>query len=427
MIIRMRVQKIGKLIYSSSLIILAISHLNLSLNAQRNSCIECHKELEDELLAPVETFKMDIHQQFGISCSDCHGGNPSEEDIDLAKDKTFKGTPQRSRIPEFCASCHSDSSYMRRFNPSLRVDQLDIYWTSKHGQLLKKGDTRVALCTDCHAAHGIQAATHPKSWTFPWNIPETCSRCHSDKDHMEDYKISTTQWDEYKESVHARALFEKKDLSAPVCNDCHGNHGASPPEVTSIAFVCRQCHPSAGELFSQSPHKKAFDEMELSECGVCHGNHKILPPSDEMLGTGEKAVCIQCHESDSKPYQVASQIKDKLDAFIEKINHANYLLEQADRQGVEVSGPKFKLVEANTALIFARNLTHSFSLTEIEEKIEEGEKVVVEVIRAGEAALREAEFRKTGLIIATCFIFLLSIAIFLKIKQITKKAPNESP
>ena len=417
----------GKIINFLSVLILAVSLFNLPLNAQKNYCIECHKELEDDLLAPVETLEMDIHQQFGLSCAACHGGNPSEEDIDLAKDESFKGSPNRSQIPEFCASCHSDLSYMRRFKPSIRVDQLDIYSTSEHGQLLKNGDTKAALCTDCHAAHGIQAATHPKSWTFPWNIPETCSRCHSDKDYMKDYRITTKQWDDYKDSVHAHALFEKKDLSAPVCNDCHGNHGASPPEVTSIAFVCRQCHPSAGELFSQSPHEEAFDEMELSECEACHGNHKILPPSDEMLGTGEKAVCIQCHEPDSKPYQVASQIKDKLDAFIEKINHANYLLEQADRQGVEVSEPKFRLIEANTALIFARNLTHSFSLTEIEEKIGEGENVVTEVINAGEAALREAKFRKTGLIIATCFLFLLALALFLKIKQITKRTPHESP
>ncbi len=420
----MKASKIRILIYLTSLVVLLISFLHLSLDAQEDYCIECHKELEGELLAPVETFEMDIHQQFGLSCADCHGGDPTEEDIDLAKDKTFKGIPQRSRIPEFCASCHSDSSYMRRFNPSIRVDQLNMYWTSEHGQLLKKGDTKVALCTDCHAAHGIQAATYPKSWTFPWNIPQTCGRCHSDKDYMKEYKIPTKQWDDYKESVHAHALFEKKDLSAPVCNDCHGNHGAIPPEVTSIAFVCRQCHPSAGELFSQSPHKKAFDEMELSECEACHGNHKILPPSDEMLGTGENAVCIQCHESDSEPYQIALRIKEKLDAFIKKINIAESLLELADRQGVEVSEPKFMLTEANSTLIFVRNLTHSFSIAEIEEKIVDGEKVVAEVTRAGEAALREAKFRKKGLIIATCFIFLLSIALFLKIKQITKRAPD---
>ncbi len=420
----MKLLKIDKIIYSFGLIVLFIFSLQIGLHAQSNSCIDCHKELEDELLKPVENFKTDIHQQFGLSCADCHGGNPDEEDIDLAKDKSFKGIPERSQIPEFCASCHSDSSYMRRFNPSLRVDQEAIYWTSEHGQLLKKGDTKVAVCTDCHNTHGIQAATHPKSWTFPWNIPQMCGHCHSDKSYMKEYKISTSQWDDYKESVHAHALFEKKDLSAPVCNDCHGNHGAIPPEVASIAYVCHQCHPSAGDLFSQSPHKTVFDELEISECEACHGNHKILPPTDDMLGTGEKAVCIQCHEPDTKPYQIASAIKEKLNGFIEKIETADNLLEKADREGVEVSEPKFRLTEANTALIFARNLIHSFSLAEIEEKVEEGEKVADEVILAGEAALREAKFRKTGLIIATVFIFLLAMALYLKIRQITKNTSS---
>jgi predicted CXXCH cytochrome family protein len=409
-----------RIIYLAHPVIFAIFLSYPSLYSQINSCMDCHKELEDELLTPVEAFKIDIHQQFGLSCADCHGGNPAEEDIDLAKDKSFKGVPERSSIPEFCATCHSDSSYMRRYNPSLRVDQLDIYWTSEHGQLFKKGDTKVAVCTDCHAVHGIQAATHPKSWTFPWNIPQTCGRCHSDKDYMKGFKIPLNQLDEYKESVHAKALFEKKDLSAPVCNDCHGNHGAAPPEVTSIAFVCRQCHPSTSELFSQSPHKEGYDEMGISECEACHGNHKILPPSDEMLGTGEQAVCIKCHESDSEPYKIASRIKEKLNEFIEKIHMADEILEKADRQGVEVSEPKFRLTEVNTALILVRNLTHSLSLVDIEEKIEEAEKALSEVTIAGEAALREAKFRKTGLIIATIFIFLLAIALFLKIRQISK-------
>ncbi len=419
----MKLLKARKIIYSFSLVILTTFFSYSGLYAQSNSCLDCHMELEDELLEPVENFKTDIHQQFGLSCADCHGGNPAEEDMGLVKDKSFIGVPPREQIPEFCASCHSDSSYMRRFNPSLRVDQEDIYWTSEHGQLLEKGDTKVAVCTDCHNTHGIQASTHPKSWTFPWNIPQTCGRCHSDQSYMKDYKISIAQWDDYKESVHAHALLEKKDLSAPVCNDCHGNHGATPPEVTSIAYVCRQCHPSAGELFSQSPHKEVFDELEISECEACHGNHKILPPTDDMLGTGEDAVCMQCHEPDTSPYQIAFRIKEKLDGFIEKIETADNLLEQADREGVEVSEPKFKLTEANTALIFARNLVHSFSLVEIEEKIDEGEIVVDEVIEAGEAALREAKFRKTGLIIATAFIFLLALALYLKIRQIDKKTP----
>jgi predicted CXXCH cytochrome family protein len=387
---------------------------------QKNSCLDCHSQLEAELRAPADAFKQDIHQQFGLGCVDCHGGNPGQDDEDLAKDKSFKGAPKRAQVPEFCASCHSNAATMRSFNPNLRVDQLSQYWTSRHGQLLKKGDTKVAVCTDCHGQHGIQSAKYPKSMTFPWNIPQTCGRCHASADVMKDYKIPTNQLDEYKQSVHANALFDKKDMSAPTCNSCHGNHGAFPPEVKSIASVCRQCHPSTGELFSKSPHKKAFDEMGMSECEACHGNHKILRPSNDMLGTGEKSVCLQCHESGSKGYQAAADLGRIFDTLQTQLERNEDILALAEKKGVEVSQPKFHLQDVNTILVSAKNLTHGLAVEDIRQKAAEGEKILADIRQAGDKALQEAKFRRTGLVIATAFLALFGLALFLKIRDMTK-------
>jgi len=388
-----------------------------ALLAQKNSCLECHSKLEDELKAPVEGFKLDIHQQFGLSCADCHGGNPAKDDENLAKDKTFRGAPKRPQVPAFCARCHSDSAYIKTFNPRLRVDQLDQYRTSRHGLLLQKGDTKVAVCTDCHGVHGIQTAKHPKSRTFPWNVPQTCGRCHADAALMKAYGIPTSQLEEYKQSVHARALFEKKDMSAPVCNSCHGNHGAAPPDVKSIAFVCRQCHPSAGELFSKSPHKKAFDEMGFSECEACHGKHKILQPADAMLGTEKGALCAQCHEPGSKPSVAAGRMRQLLVELTSEIDADGALLDRAERKGVEVSDPKYRLQEIHTLLVSVRNLTHGLDLADIEEKAGEGKTLLVGVRASAEAALREARLRRTGLVVATIFLILFALAFYLKIRQ----------
>ncbi|MEW5900980.1 MAG: cytochrome c3 family protein [Acidobacteriota bacterium] len=407
-----------------ALIFSLILAMPLMLSGQKNSCLDCHLELDKPLQTPAENFAADVHKQYGLGCQDCHGGNAGEEDVELAKDKSFKGIPEREKIPEFCGSCHADASYMRRFNPNLRVDQLSLYWTSQHGQLLIKGDAEVAVCTDCHGVHGIQSANFPKALTFPWNIPQTCGRCHSSPEHMKAYRLPLDQVEEYRQSVHGLALFEKKDLTAPVCNDCHGNHGAVPPEVTSIAFVCRQCHPSAGELFSRSPHKAAFDELGISECEACHGNHKILRPSDEMLAGGSADVCSQCHDPGTKPSETGAQIREKLGSFVVAFTEAEGLLDKAERQGVEVSEPRFELQEATTSLVSIRNLTHGFSVPEIEEKLGEGLKVVADVKARGEAALREAKFRKTGLIIATLFIFLLAAALYLKIRYGSSSRPS---
>ena len=83
-----------------------------------------------------------------------------------------------------------------------------------------------------------------------------------------------------------------------------------------------------------------------------------------------------------------------------------------------MSEARFKLQDATTALVLARNLTHSLSPSEIEATLGEGGKGLAEVKVRGEAALREANFRRTGLIIATLFLMLLAAALYLKIRQI---------
>lgn len=386
---------------------------------QKNSCVECHLQLEDELKAPVAAFKGDVHGQFNLSCADCHGGNPAQDDVERAKDKTFKGAPKRAQVPQFCGRCHADGALMRKYNPALRIDQLDQFWTSRHGQLVRAGDAKAAVCTDCHGVHGIQTAKFPKSTTFPWNIPQTCGRCHADAEYMKGYRIPTDQVAEYQQSIHAQALLVKKDLSAPACNDCHGNHGAFPPEVSSVAAVCRQCHPSAGELFSRSPHKKAFDELGAGECEACHGNHKILKPSTAMIGTSEPAVCVQCHEQGSRGFAAAAEIRTALDGFEGAYRDVEGLLALAEQKGVEVSDAKFKLQDVTTTLVGVKNLTHGLDVAEIRKSIGEGETALAEVRAAGDKALREARFRRQGLVVATICLALLALALGLKVRQMS--------
>jgi predicted CXXCH cytochrome family protein len=387
---------------------------------QKNSCVECHNQLDDKLKAPAASFAGDVHAEYGLSCKDCHGGDPSKDDVDLAKDKSFKGAPKRADIPQFCGGCHADAAVMRTFNPVLRTDQLSQYWTSRHGQRLKAGDTKAAVCTDCHGVHGIRSAKYPKSTTFPWNIPQTCGRCHADKALMSAYKLPTGQLEDYKASVHAAALYDKKDLSAPVCNDCHGNHGAFPPSVTSVASVCRQCHPSTGELFVKSPHKKAFDDLGVGECEACHGNHKILPPTTAMIGTDDRAVCAQCHEKGSRGFEAAAEFRRELEGFESGVGSAEGLLALARQKGVEVSDAEFKLKDVSTFLVSAKNLTHGLDSAGIAKSVSDGEKALAGVRVAGEKALNEAKFRRQGLAVTTALLALFGVALALKIRQMTR-------
>jgi len=259
--------------------------------AAASACLTCHGELDDEVGAPVRTWDSDVHMEAGLGCHDCHGGNPSAEvadDPEASMDPSagYESPPDRLGVARFCARCHSDAAFMKRFNPQARVDQWVEYQTSAHGKAHAAGDPVPATCTDCHGAHGVRPVASPDSPVYASNVPETCASCHGDAEKMRPYGLPADQLAEYMRSAHAVALLERDDTSAPACNDCHGNHGASPPGVQSVANVCGQCHGREAMLFRTSFKKELFDEMGESECAVCHGNHRITHPTPELFRSG---------------------------------------------------------------------------------------------------------------------------------------------
>ncbi len=387
----------------------------------QTSCINCHLQLDDQLKTPTDNLANDSHAKNGISCEGCHGGDADlqfEEDMEAAMDvqKGYIGIPKRSDIPKLCAKCHSDAAYMRGFNPNLAIDQYQQYLTSQHGLKLAKGDTKVAVCTDCHGIHNIQPANNSTSEVFPNNIPAMCGKCHSDAEYMKSYRIPVNQQELYKTSVHGASLFEKGDRSSPVCNDCHGNHGAMPPGIASISHVCGICHLSQAEMFAQSPHKQAFAEMELPQCESCHGSHDVKPTRIEMLGIGSESLCVDCHDEDSEGYATAQQMRQQEDDLVAKINLADSLLIKAEKAGVEVSEGKFTLTDAENALTKTRSVVHFFSLEKFNEVVEPGFEVANRAVDEGKLALKEVQNRRRWLAIISVIIFIVAISLYFKIK-----------
>lgn len=344
------------------------------------SCTICHAKPEiaeivgEGSAAIVEHERTGAHAAAGLSCHDCHGGNPDPalaEDLG-AMDKDYKaapyvGAPARADIPAFCGRCHSDPSRMKRFKPDARVDQEKEYWTSRHGVLLKGGDTKVATCVDCHGAHGIVGPGDAQSPVHPQRVADTCSHCHSDAERMAAYRLPdgrplpVDQYARWRQSVHAKALLEHDDLSAPTCNDCHGDHGATPPGVESVAFVCGRCHGREAELFRASPKDDAFEAhrdfmnaagaagcpschpppspaaklgatVTFAQCTTCHGNHGIVRATVAMLGTLPPTPCDFCHAAAGTGEQPVEDTP-RVQQHYEETRAA--LLRQASAQGLD--------------------------------------------------------------------------------------------
>jgi predicted CXXCH cytochrome family protein len=200
--------------------------------AAKDSCFECHMVQK----GPSPIFKNDIHYMHGLSCVDCHGGDPKADRANDAMNdaRGMKPRVMREGAPDFCGTCHSDAAFMRKYKPEQRIDQLANYRKSIHGVQLASGNMKAAQCVDCHGVHNTRAVSDPQSVVYPSRLADKCGACHGE----------------------------------------------------------------VARLFKQSSHGKAFVTSGMAACSVCHSSHGTELPSVDML-TGKNPVCARCHEPDS--------------------------------------------------------------------------------------------------------------------------------
>lgn len=383
-----------------------------------SSCITCHQELDEELTG---AFQDDIHAIREVSCQGCHGGNPllkGEEAMSRAEG--FIGVPRRpGDVADYCGRCHSDADYMRKFDPGVPTDQAEKFKLSGHGRALGRNpkDGNVANCIECHGVHGIRKVKDPLSPVYDANVPATCDRCHGNPERMNPYGILTDPFEGYRESVHGVALLKEGDLSAPACNDCHGNHGVLPPGLRSISFVCGQCHVQNARLFRESIHRGIWELRDMPPCESCHGNHAIFKPGDEMLSTREGSFCSQCHDPGGPP----DQVRGMLDTLETAAGDADQSLRRAESYLVNVDEGYVKLDKARTELTKMRVLVHRFDLDTLRHAEAATMSLIDEVYQEGQAGIQEARYRRRGFWIALLVFILLDILLILKIRDLERR------
>ena len=135
--------------------IMLLVFMSSSALAADSVCIECHGELPDHLGAPVGEWQDSVHAENGISCHDCHGGDPTDSAMAKSPDRGFIGAPEYTEVPDFCGRCH--------------VGIADAYRKGAHGQAIEAGG---AQCVICHGNHSIEQAS------LDLISEEQCSMCH---------------------------------------------------------------------------------------------------------------------------------------------------------------------------------------------------------------------------------------------------------
>jgi len=364
-------------------------------------CGLCHPEERVQ-------FAESIHAQEMISCTDCHDGDPSAISPEQAHRGKFRSLKRRTEIPKMCARCHSDPRMMRVYN--LPTDQLALYRTSQHGTQIDRGDTRAAVCTDCHGTHKILRSTNPESPSYIRNIPETCGRCHGESESVEGSRPSS--YTAYMQGVHAEELLKKNNPNAPECSRCHGIHGAAPAGVGDVSKICGNCHSAALRAFREGPHAAAMTEAGLPECVACHDNHATAASDIQDI----QEICSECHATDSAEFEVGEKMRVLITGAEEQLAKAHQMVMQASSVPLYVEDYLARLEEARTHLMEAEPAIHTISLPEVERSAAIARSLGEEVEAEIEGELSELSLRKIGLIVFWFYI-LLTIWILFQYRQ----------
>jgi hypothetical protein len=299
------------------------------------------------------------HAAEEVTCVDCHGGNARSLEKAAAHGAGFRGRIGKASEPPLCATCHADVARMRPYD--LPVDQLALYQTSGHGRLLARGDTRVAVCSSCHSAHEIRSASDPASATFVLNVARTCGTCHGDSTLMARRPEAGRAWQDYRQSAHAKALFEKGNRQAPTCVSCHGVHGAAPAAVGDVGKVCGHCHTTERRWFAAGAHGRGMAAKGFSQCASCHGDHAVEAAQPAKLET----QCSTCHGPASMPDRLGRAMYQRWRHARDELDRAAATIEKAARVPLRTEDYEARLEEGRTYLSEALPAAHGLDSTEV--------------------------------------------------------------
>lgn len=374
------------------------------VEAEPQNCAVCHGKENRE-------FQGSIHAQGGVTCTDCHGGSPDSLEAASAHGDDLRALRDPRATVESCGSCHSDVERMRAFG--LRTDQLSLYWTSRHGQkLAQDGDRDVATCTSCHGVHAVLAASNPLSSVSPLKQVATCGSCHARPELMARYGIPSDTVEQFRESVHGRALLEEGSTAAPVCSDCHGSHGATPPRFADISQVCGHCHSTVQGFFAESVHARGTQTSVL--CTTCHSNHGVREPSAAMFLGDEPGHCGACHSEGDRGMNVAGKLLGDIEQLASTIEGADRAVRDAGGRGLFLGAERGYIDEARGLLVRSRAMTHALSPEALEDILNRGQGMVGQTMEGLATKNRIFRDRKiyTGIFLGISLAFALVLWMY---------------
>ena len=136
------------------------------------SCVACHKNpefmVQDKLLHEYfQNWRTSVHSQEGVSCVDCHDGNPEQAEKNAAHGSAISADNETSpvnfrNIAKKCGECHED--ILEGFSKSVHFEHI----------IAKKQEKQGPTCVTCHQSMNVEVLNVR-------SVRESCARCHNEE------------------------------------------------------------------------------------------------------------------------------------------------------------------------------------------------------------------------------------------------------
>jgi cytochrome b subunit of formate dehydrogenase len=285
------------------------SNFAFNKRGQTRKCGLCHEQESIQYLHCAHAAALEAGYEEAPTCLGCH------KNEQVIESKQMEESVHKAMLGEFCVSCHVDNPEVSG-QTQYGTPFITSYKASVHGKALYAGNEDAPTCINCHDSHSVGRATDVESSVSRGRIVAQCAQCHPDA--AEDYL----------HSIHAEVL-AKGYADAPVCTDCHGEHGilkhtdpASPVAAMNLAeHVCGECHGSVKlaqrygleedrlSTFEKSYHGLATrgGSVEAVNCASCHGYHDVRTcddPESWVHPDNLAKTCGHCHEGANERFAV---------------------------------------------------------------------------------------------------------------------------
>jgi len=169
---RRRSLKLTVVALSALLLLSLVSWKSAAEEEAKDSCVECHGETSflvtnKKLYSYFRRWRSSNHTREGVTCADCHGGNPQYSDKEKAHGGDLSAALPSSavnfrNIPRTCGRCHEH--IYEGFRESVHFEHL----------VSKDQEDQGPTCVTCHGSMNVTVLN-------AYTVKETCQQCHNEE------------------------------------------------------------------------------------------------------------------------------------------------------------------------------------------------------------------------------------------------------